>query len=95
MAQPMTNQEIEELEALARQYCETAVRYRMHQAAGDLDRDADRKLRQYLNSLDLCLRRLQSANELERMRAWDGDEEAAGDAAERLDGTAPRWRDAL
>lgn len=91
----MTNQEIDELEALARQYCETAARYRLHQAAGDLDRDADRKLRQYLNNLDLCLRRLQSANELERMRAWDGDEDAAGVPAERLEGTAPRWRDAL
>lgn len=66
MGRPISESEIEQLVALARELCSGLAAYRAREASGALSRVGSLCMRQHLNTLAVRLRRLQSANELER-----------------------------
>ena len=63
-----TDDEIDQLIALARTYCETRAKFVYAQAEGRLSADDEIRLRDTLQSLDKEIERLKSSNEVDRRR---------------------------
>ena len=85
MPRPMSLEECQKFEALARAFCELRAEYRRRKENGSLGQDLDARMRQALNALDLRLDRLKNRNELAQIRAERAEElvPAGADTARR------------
>ncbi|MBE7461930.1 MAG: hypothetical protein HS116_00430 [Planctomycetes bacterium] len=70
MRPPMNPDEYDRFEALARTYCELRAEYRRRKDDNSLGHELEQHMVQTLSAIDLKIQRMKSADELERLRAY-------------------------